>query len=81
MLTLWATTPTLIAMAIHTDSQDIDMPLFLGLVGAMTLLVLWPGLLVVHYAGVEVVSVHSRHSHHCERCTQQATIRPNLCSS
>lgn len=35
------------------DESRIDMPIFFGLVGAINVLLLWPGLLILHFTGVE----------------------------
>ncbi|KAF1986484.1 hypothetical protein K402DRAFT_393546 [Aulographum hederae CBS 113979] len=35
------------------DERRIDMPLFFGLVGFFNVALLWPGLVVLHFAGVE----------------------------
>eukprot|EP00048_Salpingoeca_helianthica_P016851 m.234525 g.234525 ORF g.234525 m.234525 type:complete len:395 (-) comp19641_c0_seq1:36-1220(-) len=37
----------------QTGSRNIDMMLFLAFFGLFTLLLVWPGLLVVHFAGIE----------------------------
>ncbi|GAB7363943.1 hypothetical protein MBLNU230_g4505t1 [Neophaeotheca triangularis] len=35
------------------DESRVDMPLFFGLVGLINVLLLWPGLVVLHYTGIE----------------------------
>lgn len=37
----------------RTGGREIDMPLFLALVGVCSLVLLWPGFFIVHYSGLE----------------------------
>ncbi|KAI9713053.1 MAG: hypothetical protein M1820_001038 [Bogoriella megaspora] len=36
------------------DETRISMPLFFGFVGLLNVLLLWPGLIILHYTGIEV---------------------------
>jgi solute carrier family 35 protein F5 len=35
------------------DESRVNMPLFFGMVGLMNLLLLWPGFIFLHLAGIE----------------------------
>lgn len=36
-----------------SDETRVDMPVFFGLVGLINVLILWPGLVILHYTGIE----------------------------
>lgn len=35
------------------DETRVDMPLFFGLVGLLNVLILWPGIVILHFTGIE----------------------------
>lgn len=48
------------------NEDRVDMPLFFGLVGLLNLVFLWPGFIILHFTGIETVSV--AWGGYCGRC-------------
>lgn len=44
------------------NEDRVDMPLFFGLVGLFNILLFWPGFIILHFTGIETVSLFLVHS-------------------